>query len=198
MALLYIDQINPQLQQAFTNKVNDTAAYLGIRPEWLMQVMYAESRLNPQAQNRSRIDKHLIAAGLLQWTKASGLIGAPASVLSMGALEQLDHVKNYFAPYRGRLNSYFDVYLATFFPGAIGKNDNYVFESKKYSSKLIASQNPAVNINKDGGITMAEFKQYVLNSVPKKVKQFIFSPKDIAVAAGISGVAVAAFFFSLI
>ncbi|HEU4607938.1 MAG TPA: hypothetical protein VFS31_07500, partial [Chitinophagaceae bacterium] len=207
--------IPTSIRTAFAQKVTAIAAWLQIDPNWLMQVMYAESRLKATAQNIQK--GNLVAAGLLQWTKASGMPGAPASALQYNHLQQLDWVRQYFAPYRGKMHSYFDVYLVTFFPAAVGKPDNYVFQTSKLSAALIASQNPAINIVKDAKITMAEFKQYVWNSTPEGVRDFVFKAQQViqdvkqeakeviadikdnpdTVAKAIGGIAtIAAFFFS--
>lgn len=179
MNLIHIDHPNipATIRTAFAQKVTEIASWLQIDPNWLMQVMYAESRLKATAQNRQK--GNLVAAGLLQWTKASGMPGAPASALQYDHLRQLDWVRQYFAPYRGKLHSYFDVYLVTFFPAAVGKPDNYVFATSRLSASLIASQNPAINIVKDGKITMAEFKQYVWNSTPEGVRGLVFKAQQV-------------------
>lgn len=179
MSLIHINHPNipPSIRDAFGKKVLEIAKYLGTDPNWLMQVMYAESRFKATAQNIQ--NGRLIAAGLLQWTKASGAPGAPQSMLSRNHLQQLDWVKEYFKPYRGRMNSYFDVYLVTFFPAAVGKPDNYVFSTSKLSAALIARQNPIININKDDKITMAEFKQYIRNSTPAAVRGLVFKTQQV-------------------
>ena len=179
MNLIHSDHPNipAAIKNAFAQKVTDIAAYLLIDPNWLMQVMYAESKLNANAQNVQR--GKLIAAGLLQWTKASGVSGAPQSILQYSPLQQLDLLKEYFKPYRGRMHSYFDVYLVTFFPAAVGKPDSYVFATSKLSAALVAIQNPAINIVKDGKITMAEFRQYVWNSTPAGVRGLVFKAQQL-------------------
>lgn len=176
MALIYLDKIPVSLRADFAAKVEDIADFLLIDANWLMQVMYSESRLKHTAQNIQ--NGRLIAAGLLQWTKASGVPGAPASILLMNPLKQLDEVKKYFTPYRGKMKSYFDVYLVTFFPAAMGKPDNYIFQTSKYSAALIAAQNPAVNKNKDKEITMAEFKAYVTSTVPASLRSIVLNIKE--------------------
>lgn len=175
--MIHIDHPNIpiNIRAAFAQKVQDIATYLGIDPNWLMQVMYAESKLNNRAQNIQK--GRLIAAGLLQWTKGSGT--DPKSVLRLNHLQQLDKVKAYFTPYRGKMNSYFDVYMVTFFPMGMGKPDAYVFATKNLSAALIAKQNPAINKNRDGKITMAEFKQYVWNSTPEAVRGLVFKVQQV-------------------
>lgn len=172
MNLIHLNNPNipEEIREAFAKKVIAIAQYLLIDPNWLMQVMYAESKLNNQAKNIQQ--GKLIAAGLLQWTRASGVL--PQSVLSLDHLQQLDRVKTYFSPYRGKMTSYFDVYMVTFFPAGMGKPDNYVFQTSKLSAALIAKQNPAINKNKDGKITMVEFKEYVWNSTPASVRNIVF------------------------
>ena len=64
-----------------------------------------------------------------------------------------------------------DVYFAIFFPAAIGKPSDYVLQTSKLSAGLIASQNPAYDINSDGEITVAEVESKIykiLGLVPQK------------------------------
>lgn len=163
-----------KVSTSFVDKVKGIASYLGTDPSYLMQVMKAESNLNPQAQNIQ--GGRVIATGLIQFVEstAKGLGTSMAALHKMSGMEQLDYVKKYYAPYRNKLHSYFDVYLVTFFPAAIGKPDSYIFSTKNLSASLIARQNPAINVNKDEKITMGEFKQYVKKTVPKSLHSVIF------------------------
>jgi len=188
--LIYIDRVNSIERIAFIEKLNRIANFLKVDPNWLMQVMYSESRINPKAQNKQ--NGRLVAAGIIQWTKASGVPGAPASILNLNLMQQLDLMQSYYLPFRGKMKSYFDVYLVTFFPAAMGKPDDYVFQTKRYSAGLIAAQNAALNINKDDKVTMAEFKEYVKKTVPKALHSIVFNMKA---ATGLGAIAAIGFFF---
>jgi hypothetical protein len=181
--MIHTQLVDAAIRSEFERKVASIAAFLSVNPDWLMQVFYAESKLNPQAKNVQ--EGRLIAAGILQFTTASGF--SPSSVLGMTALQQLDLVKQYFTPYRGKMKSYYDVYLVTFFPAAIGKSNSYVLETSRLSAALIAKQNPAVNINKDGKITLAEFKEYVDKTVPLAVRSAVLSPFSLTSFALLAG-----------
>lgn len=74
----------------------------------------------------------------------------------MSFVEQMDIVKLYFMPAKGKLNTFIDVYLYVFFPVAVGKVLDFVFETSRLSSSLIAKQNPIFDTNKDGKITKNE------------------------------------------
>jgi hypothetical protein len=171
MALLYINTIPAIEQAAFTAKVQSVAKFLGVQPNWLMQVMKSESGINPAIENKAYPFSNGYATGLIQFTPdtAIGLGTTVAQLKQMNRVQQMDWVAKYFSPYRGKLKSYFDVYLTTFFPVAISHSgdDNWVFETSKISRSSVARSNPAIDINKDGKITMGEFKQYVKNTVPK-------------------------------
>ena len=178
MPLLYIDKIPATVREAFAQKVEAIAAYLDIKPDWLMQVMWAESKLKTTAANRQGSDKHLVAAGLLQFTNASGIVKAGkvpsiAHILSMSAQAQLDLVKWYFTPYRGKLKSYYDVYAVTFFPAMIGKVDTWVLQTKGLSAATIAKQNKGIAKGKSQ-ITVADFKRYAVGLVPQSVRDRVF------------------------
>ena len=197
--LLYIDKIPASQQAAFTAKVKTIAAKLLVDPNWLMQVMKAESGVNPQAVNATGC-----ATGLIQFMPktATNLGTTTAALYKMNAVEQLDWVYKYFSPWTGKLKSYYDVYAVTFFPLIVGKPDTWVVESKDLSAALIARQNKIIDINKNGQITVGEFKQYVKNTVVKSNWEIVFgafnAAKDaVASNAGTLGAAVAiAFFFT--
>lgn len=178
MTLLYIDKIPAAIRSAFAQKVEDIATYLSIRPDWLMQVMYAESRLKPTAANRQGADKHLVAAGLIQFTLGSGIVKAGkvpsiAHILTLPALAQLDLVKWYFTPFRGRMRSYYDVYAVTFFPAMIGKPDDWILQTPVFSAALIARQNKGIAKGKSF-ITVADFKRYTVGLVPTSLRDKVF------------------------
>lgn len=178
MSLLYIEKIPAAIRTAFAQKVESISAYLGIHPDWLMQVMWAESKLKSTAANRQGKDKHLVAAGLLQFTTGSGIVKAGkvpsiAHILTMPALTQLDLVKWYFTPYRNKMRSYYDVYAVTFFPAMIGKPDTWVLQTKSLSATTVAKQNPAISKGKPR-ITVADFKRYTVALVPQNLRERVF------------------------
>ncbi len=155
--LNWINLVPSSYRKAFQDRVISISTELGINPNWLMQVMYAESRVNPQAKNIQQ--GRLIAAGLIQWTKASGY--SPEFMLTKSGMEQLEYVRKYFLPYKGKMKSYYDVYAVVFFPALVGKPDDWILKTDTLSSGLIGRQNPAIDINKNGTITVKEFKEYV-------------------------------------
>ena len=141
------------------------ADILGIKPEWLENVMWIESRLNPQAVN-----KVTGATGLIQFMPATAQsLGTTTEALkAMSFDEQMEYVYLYLRPYRGKMSSQVDVYLAVFFPVAIGKPDSYVLQTSKLSPALIAKQNPAYDLNKDNQITKGEVATAINRILQKK------------------------------
>jgi len=174
--LLYINLIPPPERAAFQQKVIDVAAALKTEPNWLMQVMQAESGISASARNTYAPFADGYATGLIQFTPATARsLGTTTLALEkMSRVQQMDYVFKYLQPYTGKLNSYYDVYLVVFFPAAIGKSDDYIFETKSLSRSSISRSNPAIDVNKDGMITLAEFKQYLKNTVPVSVWTQVF------------------------
>lgn len=159
MALLFEDKVTRN-KEAFVDKVKSISAKLLIEPDWLMAVMYKESGLNEKAVNPNGG-----ATGLIQFMPATARsLGTTTAALStMSNVEQLDYVYKYYKPYITKLNSYPDLYLATFFPVALGKSDDWVLQTSTLSAKTIARANPVIDLNKDDKITVGEFKQYCYN-----------------------------------
>lgn len=159
MSLLFAEYVQTN-KEAFLEKVESISNKLLISPDWLMAVMYKESRLNEKAVNATSG-----ATGLIQFmpSTAASLGTSTAALRNMSNVQQLEYVYKYYFPYITKLNSYPDLYLATFFPAALGKDDDYIMQTSTLSASKIASQNPAIDLNKDGKITVGEFKQYCYN-----------------------------------
>lgn len=151
-------------REAFTGKVKEICKYLGIDPEWLMLVMWFETA---GTLDHRIVNKTSGATGLIQFMPATArsLGTTTAHLRKMSNVEQLDWVKRYLAPYRGKMKKWLDVYCAVFWPAAIGKPDDYVITSDK-----VARQNPALDINKDLDIHKWEIRQALLDSIPKQYK----------------------------
>ena len=108
----------------WAEKIVAVAASLRIAdPAWLANVMFFESGLNPAATNAS-----FGCTGLIQFCPNSGAkeVGKTTDQLrAMGAVEQMDYVQLYLNKYRGRLSTSADLYMAIFFPIAVGQGPNY-------------------------------------------------------------------------
>ncbi|MEZ0610444.1 transglycosylase SLT domain-containing protein [Fibrella sp. WM1] len=156
MKLPYDHLIGPQLLAA----IIDLAQWLGIRPEWLLIVMHKESSLNPKA-----INKHSGASGLIQFMPgtAKGLGTTVEAIRVMTGLQQMDWVRKYYAPYRGRMHNLFDTYFAVFYPAAIGKPVDFVLFAK--GCKAYA-WNKALDMNHNGVVTVGDVKAWLMNYLP--------------------------------
>lgn len=163
---------------AFENMVRSIATALGINPDWLMMVMWNESRLNAQAVNKQPGDSGdpftrsaTRATGLIQFMPDTALrLGTATKALyAMNAIDQLHYVYKYFKPWTGKIKSYYDLYLVTFFPDAVGKPDDYILQTSRLSASLIAKQNPFFDVNKDGRLTVGEVKRRMYESIPKAI-----------------------------
>ena len=149
---------NPEFQ----NRLQAMCSRLKINPEHLKVVMHKESGINPQARNRNSG-----ATGLIQFMPktARGLWTTVDALYNMSASQQLEYVEKYYSPYTGKLNSPADLYLATFYPYAIGKSSDFVVGSQisLAEAQEIARQNPGIAkfSNNPNGITVAAFNNYV-------------------------------------
>lgn len=97
------------------------------------------------------------ATGLIQFMPdtARKLGTTTAALAKMKAEDQLNYVWKYFAPYKGKLKSLSDLYMAILWPKAIGKPETYVLWEKG-AMPTTYRQNAGLDVNKDGGIIKAE------------------------------------------
>lgn len=75
------------------------------------------------------------------------------SLAAMTAEGQLDYVKKYFEPRKGKLHSLEDVYMAILYPSAIGTGSDHVLFEKGTTAY---TQNKGLDKNKDDKITVGE------------------------------------------
>ncbi len=153
MALVYIEKVT-QNQAAFESKVVKIANALGMNPNWLMTVMYAESNLNHLAQNPGSS-----AFGLIQFLEATlKTLGTTRDKLkAMSNVAQLDYVEKYFKNINADYQSIYDVYFAVFYPSAIGLPDSHTLFISGGSAYVA---NRGLDTNQDYKITVGEVKAW--------------------------------------
>jgi hypothetical protein len=140
----------------FNRKLEKVSSELGVKSNDLIAIMKQESGVNPQAVNKSSG-----ATGLIQFMPSTARrLGTSVEDLHrMTAVEQLDYVYKYFKmigikPGMG----VGDLYIAVFYPAALGKDDNHVISS---SGHAVYDQNKGLDRNNDGTITIADVKNSV-------------------------------------
>lgn len=159
MKIAYQEKINTSQ----LNEVLRVSKVLGIEPDWLMCTMYGESKLNPQAKNPNSS-----ATGLIQFVSDTAFsLGTSVSQLyEMNFEHQIQYVEKYLMPYKGKMKSYRDVYLAVFNPSFIGKKE-WVLPQSKYLP------NKGMDFNKDGRIDQNDFDNWINRWIPLSKKKLM-------------------------
>lgn len=143
------------VSQTFRDRAVWCANNLGIPVDYLMAVMAFESAGTFRADIRNMAGSG--ATGLIQFMPATarGLGTTTDALAAMTPEDQLNYVYRYFLPYRGRLKTLSDVYMAVLWPRGIGQSENYVLWNKA-SRPTTYRQNAGLDINGDKAITKAE------------------------------------------
>jgi hypothetical protein len=149
-------------KDTFYKKLNMVSAYLGVKPIWLEAMFTMESGMNPKARNS------IGAVGLQQIipSTARGLGVSTNDILKMDGTQQLDLLQKYFEPYKGKIKSFYDLYLINFYPAALGKSDDWEFPS------IVVKYNKPFDINNDGKLTLGEWKQFLRNKFKNDSRLF--------------------------
>ena len=162
-ALAWGAKVSPQ----FRERLRDIAADIGTDPSWLMACMAFETgrTFSPAVRNPSSS-----ATGLIQFMAQTARdLGTTVDDLArMTAEDQLEYVHRYFKPFRGRLGSLGDCYMAILWPAAVGRPDDYVVFS---SGKAAYQANAALDIDKDGGVTKRECCAFVERMLSEGLQQ---------------------------
>ena len=69
-----------------------------------------------------------------------------------------------------------DIYLAVFYPAAIGKASNYVIAK---SGSTIYNQNAGLDINRNGVITISDIEGWLILQLPKEAQNYESKKKAI-------------------
>lgn len=145
------------VDEPFKEKVIQIAADLKTDPNFLMAVMSFETggSFGPAEQN-----KFTRATGLIQFmpSTAKGLGTTIEELAKMSQLRQLDFVEQYLKPFRNRLKTLEDAYMAVLLPAAVGKGSGHVLFKKP---GVAYRQNSGLDLNGDGLITVGEAAERV-------------------------------------
>ena len=98
---------------SFVKEVKRIAKKLNINVYWLLFVMWSESRISPEIDNRGTNANGTTDYGILQWNEttltAYNITGEQLKRLT--ALEQLKYVEIYYSPIIGKAKRLGDLYL---------------------------------------------------------------------------------------
>jgi hypothetical protein len=171
MQLSWGAKVSPE----FCHEVLEVSRRLGVQPNYLMAVMAFETAETFRADIRNAAGSG--AVGLIQFMPGTAkLLGTSVSALmEMTPVQQLKYVEAYFEPYRGRLRTLMDVYMAVLYPAAIGKGGAFVLFKAPY---IAYRQNAGLDWDKDDHITVAEAtegpsRKLVKGLAPGNVRTFI-------------------------
>ena len=142
----------------FKRRVIEICSELEISPDYLMTCMAFETGESFRADQPNLAGGSAI--GLIQFTKpAWRSVGTTRDDLAkMTAVEQLEYVRKYFLPYKGRLKTLEDVYMVILCPAAVGKGPDgtlYAKDDVKYPQNYEANKGLDNDPN-DGKITVGE------------------------------------------
>lgn len=158
-----IEPEKPRRTLAWGNKVSAEfreivfviAEVLSTAPDNIMACMAWESdeTFSPSIKNKAGSG----ATGLIQFMPKTAIgLGTTVEKLAvMTAEDQLEWVLAYFKPYRSRLHTLSDLYMAILWPAGIGKPENFVLWSKG-TRPTTYRQNAGLDVNGDHDITKAE------------------------------------------
>lgn len=143
-----------KVSAVFRDRIFWIADELGINPDYLMACIAWESAETFKSNVKNAAGSG--ATGLIQFmpSTARDLGTTTAKLAAMTPEDQLNYVYKYFKPYKGKLITLADLYMAILWPKGIGKPESWTLWDK--SQGKLFSQNAGLDINTDGRITKAE------------------------------------------
>ncbi|OWY19012.1 hypothetical protein C7N43_23955 [Sphingobacteriales bacterium UPWRP_1] len=149
--------------ETFAQKVKEVANSLNVPPEWLMAVMYSESKFDASATNKNNG-----ATGLIQWKpeelQRMGLTAEKVRNLSYE--DQLMLVKKYYQQVKKEYKPFENLtefYLGAFYPEALGEDYCYALYKQNENGYKTYS---LLDMNKDGQITIKDIDEKMKRMFP--------------------------------
>ena len=157
-----------QIEDFYTvNKtaVDDLAQYLSVPPLWLVAAFHLESSLYPGAKNGIGAVglNQMLPSTLAQW----GI--TPEQYRTGSVAYQLEVMKKFFAPIRGKVKRAGDLYLFNLYPAAviqnypmdyaIGRDEDFTTRNGVSLNKIYDG-NAGLDFNKDHVLTRQDVVQY--------------------------------------
>jgi hypothetical protein len=143
----------PGLSPAFLQKTQEVAGRLGMKPDDLLRIMHFETggTLSPSQVNQAGSG----ATGLIQFMPetAKSLGTTTQDLAKMTPEAQLDYVEKYLTPYKGKLGSFDQAYLAVLNPAAMGQSPETVMWKQGTPEY---QQNSGLDTGKKGFITVGD------------------------------------------
>lgn len=151
-------------EDLFEKKVREIGYQLGVPPEWLMAVMYSESRFDAAVLNH----KGSGATGLIQIMPATAkdLNVSIQRLKRMSHVQQLEYVYLYLQQVRERYGEYdtlTDLYLAILYPKARKQDICYTLYAKPTQSY---KQNSGLDEDRDGRVTVSDIDRRMARLYP--------------------------------
>jgi hypothetical protein len=145
-----------KVSREFAQKAIRISRELGFPTNDFMSCMAFESgeTFSPSIRN-----KQSSATGLIQFMRytAPHLGTTVEDLARMTAVQQLDYVRKYFLPHKGRLHDIEDLYMAILWPAAVGKPSSYVlFDEHVDKTHAAYFVNKGLDANHNGQITKHE------------------------------------------
>lgn len=159
-----------RVSQTFRNRVAWIAEDLGVPADYLMAVMAFETGETFSSSVRNAAGSG--ATGLIQFMPATAVaLGTTTDALAaMTPEDQLNYVYRYFLPYKGRIKTLSDLYMAVLWPRAIGKPEDCVLWNKS-NMPTTYRQNAGLDVDRDGKITKREAASKVQAKLDRGLKE---------------------------
>lgn len=144
--------------------IKELAIKLNVPVSWLNTVFDIESKNNPQAINYSTG-----AVGLIQFMPdtAQELGTTTNELLNMDYNTQLNYVYKYLCRYKHKIDTITDLYLAVFYPVAIGKPLNFILGSEISGARALTVRKYNPGFTSHLVIKKKDIAKYVKNKYKK-------------------------------
>jgi hypothetical protein len=145
----------------------------GFDPDELAAIISVESGWRPDSHNS------IGAGGLIGFLPSTlarlGWQGTPEEFWRLSIAQQLPYVAAFYQTWCGRIHRSGDLYLATFWPEAVGASDDTIIAAENGPHRIVWQQNPGLR-GPDGAITAGSVRAVVLRVMERAAARARYLP----------------------
>ena len=172
----FLESLMAGIDDRLMDRIDAFADYLGIPILWISQLMHSTlCQPSNDFKGGARVACSLMHFMLKEENNLPKLRTYLEEAYSEQIIELFDEAATYMASYRGKMHSYYDLYIAANWPEILGKSDDWVWQDADVPADAeMSMEADSTGVDQNGPPTVRDVKRYIRSTVPLSKQQAVF------------------------